>query len=274
MSVQDVQKASHQSSRKVNLTTDIHTRWLGFKALWLYRSYWRLAEPRRLLQSYRDEQLVDMMPFFAIVAVLAGGVLFVLLPSVLPEQAATLLGVIWPVWVATAAPMICAQTMVLLATPPLAMELIEKHQNGAFKTLNTVYGAPAGYPCISWIVALSAVCVVASYVLILLSLVMGLGLALMLSVGDVRATFDSVLLSAPPIKWLRTGAAAAILGAVCGLSAVLYAWPGTRVSYSRSESSTHQHRLGLRVMLVCSAVVAATGIVMNAIVGLFDRSWI
>ena len=251
---------------------DINIRWQGLKSLWIHRSYWRLAEPRRLLQSYRDEQLVDMMPFFAIVAVLAGGVLFVLLPSVLPEQAATLIAVIWPVWVATAAPMICAQTMVLLATPPLAMELIEKHQAGIFKTLNSVYSAPAGLPCVSWIVALSAVCVVASYVLILLSLVIGLGLALMFSVGDVKATFDAVLLSAPPIKWIRTGAAAAILGAVCGLSAVLYAWPGTQVSISRGDNSSHQHRLGLRVMLVCSSVVAATGIFINGIVGLFDRA--
>lgn len=265
---------SAQHRAPANLASDVGIRWQGLKALWLHRSYWRLNEPRRLLQSYRDEQLVDMMPFFAIVAVLAGGVLFVLLPSIVPEQAAALLAVIWPVWVATAAPMICAQTMVLLATPPLALELIAKHQQGGYHNINSVYGAPAGYPCISWIVALSAVCVVASYVLILLSLVFGLGLALMFSVGDVRATFDSVLLSAPPIKWLRTGAAAAILGAVCGLTAVLYAWPGTQVSESHGDSSSHQHRLGLRVMLVCSSVVASAGIVINGIIGLFDRSLI
>lgn len=247
------------------------TRWEAIKTLWLHRSYWRLPEPLRLMREFRDEQLVEMMPFFVVVGLLAGGVLFVLIPSVLPEQAASLTAVIWPVWVATAAPMICAQTMALLVAPTLALDLIHKHESGYFATLNSVYGAPAGYPCISWIVALSAVCVVASYVLILFSFLIGLGLALMFSVGDVRATWDAVLLAAPPIKWLRSGAAAAILGAVCGLSVVLHAWPGTQLSNAKGENASHAHRLGLRVMLVCSIVVALTGIAINGVVGLFDR---
>lgn len=248
------------------------TRWEAFKALWLHRSYWRLAEPRRVMREFRDEQLVEMMPFFAVVGLLAGGVLFVLVPSVLPEQAASLTSIIWPVWVATAAPMICAQTMALLVAPTLGLDLIHKHETGYFNTLNSAYGAPAGLPCISWIVALSAVCVVASYVLILFSFLIGLGLALMFSVGDVRATWDPVLLAAPPIKWLRSGASAAILGAVCGLSVVLHAWPGTQFSNAKGESASHAHRLGLRVMLVCSIVVALTGIAINGVAGLFDRA--
>lgn len=247
------------------------TRWTAFKALWLHRSYWRLAEPRRVMREFRDEQLAEMMPFFVVLGLLAGGVLFVLIPSVLPEQAASLTSVIWSAWVATAAPMICAQTMALLVAPTLALDLIHKHESGYFQTLNTAYGAPAGLPCISWIVALSAVCVVANYVLIMFSIVIGLGLALMLSVGDVRATWDAVLLAAPPIKWLRSGVAAAILGAVCGLSVVLHAWPGTQLSNTKGENASHAHRLGLRVMLMCSVVVALTGITINGVVGLFDR---
>lgn len=247
------------------------TRWAALKSLWLHRSYWRLAEPRRVMREFRDEQLSDLMPFFVVVGLLGGGVLFVPIPSVLPEQAAALTAVIWPVWVATAAPMICAQTMALLVAPSLGLDLIHKHESGYFNTLNSAYGAPAGLPCISWIVALSAVCVVATYVLVLFSIVIGLGLALMLSVGDVRATWDAVLLAAPPIKWIRAGAAAAILGAVCGLSVVLHAWPGTQISNATGHSATHAHRLGLRVMLVCSLVVALTGIVINGVVGLFDR---
>lgn len=249
----------------------IVTRWQALKSLWLHRSYWRLTEPRRVMQEFRDEQLTEMMPFFAVVGLLAGGVLFVLIPSVLPEQAASLTAVIWPVWVATAAPMICAQTMALLVAPTLALDLIHKHESGYFQTLNSAYGAPAGLPCISWIVALSAVCVVANYVLILFSFFIGLGLALMFSVGDVRATWDAVLLAAPPIKWIRSGAAAALLGAVCGLSVVLHAWPGTQLSNAKGENASHAHRLGLRVMLVCSIVVALTGIAINGVVGLFDR---
>ncbi len=252
--------------------THFVTRWAALKTLWLHRSYWRLAEPRRVMREFRDEQLSEMMPFFVVIGLLAGGVLFVLIPSVLPEQAASLTSIVWPVWVATAAPMICAQTMALLVAPTLALDLIHKHESGYFQTLNSAYGAPAGYPCISWIVALSAVCVVASYVLILFSFLIGLGLALMLSVGDVRATWDAVLLAAPPIKWVRSGVAAAILGAVCGLSAVLHAWPGTQLSDSKGDSASHAHRLGLRVMLMCSIVVALTGIVMNGVIGLFDRA--
>jgi hypothetical protein len=249
----------------------MNIRWQALKSLWLHRSYWRLAEPRQVMQAFRDEKLAELMPFFVVVGLLAGGVLFVLIPSVLPEQAASLMFVIWPVWVSTAAPMICAQTLALLVAPTLGLDLIQKHESGYFQTLNSAYGAPAGYPCISWIVALSAVCVVANYVLIMFSFLIGLGLALILSVGDVRATWDAVLLAAPPIKWLRSGAAAALLGAVCGLSVVLHAWPGTQLSQAHGDSATHAHRLGLRVMLACSIVVALTGIAIALIVGLFDR---
>jgi hypothetical protein len=229
------------------------------------------------MQNFRDQQLSEMMPFFGVVATLTGGAMFVLLPSLLPEQAGAFTAIIWPVWVATGAPMICAQTMALLIAPPMAIELMRKHDTGYFQTPNTVYGAPAGNPCISWIVALSAVCAIANYVLILGSLLIGLGLALMFSIGDVRATFDAVLLSAPPIKWIRSGAAAAILGAIAGLSVVLYAWPGTQISNSHANShgnsDTHTHRLGLRVMLVCSICVAVAGIALNAVIGLFDRTY-
>ena len=77
------------------------TRWQALKSLWLHRSYWRLAEPRRIMQTFRDEQLSEIMPFIVVVGLLTGGVLFVLIPSVLPEQAASLTSVIWPTWVAT-----------------------------------------------------------------------------------------------------------------------------------------------------------------------------
>jgi hypothetical protein len=247
------------------------SRWQALKQLWLHRSYWRLAEPRQILRNFRNQQLVEMMPFFIVVAALAGGLMFVLIPSLLPEQAAEFTSFIWPSWVATAAPMICAQTMALLVAPAMALELIERHQSGQFKTMNTAYGGPAGNPCISWVVALSAVCVVASYVMILFSIVLGLGVALILSIGDVRATFDAVLLAAPPIKWLRTGSTAAILGAVCGVSVVLHAWPGTAFSNSVGDTASHTHRLGLRVMLTCSIVVALTGVAINAVIGLFDK---
>ena len=247
------------------------TRWQALKSLWLHRSYWRLSEPRQIMRTFRDEQLSEIMPFVVVMGLLAGGVLFVLIPSVLPEQAAALTSVVWPTWVATAAPMICAQIMAMLIAPMLALDLIHKHETGYFQTINTAYGAPAGYPCISWIVALSAVCVVANFVLILCAMLFGLGLALMFAVGDVRATWDAVLLAAPPIKWVRSGASAAILGAVCGLSVVLHAWPGTQLSNAGGNSATHAHRLGLRVMLVCSLVLALTGFAINGIVGLFDR---
>mgnify|MGYP000623762888 CR=1 FL=1 len=252
----------------------VTSRWQGLKQLWLHRSYWRLAEPRQILRSFRDQQLVEMMPFFIVVAALAGGLMFVLIPTLLPEQAAELTGFIWPSWVATAAPMICAQTMALLVAPTIALELIERHQSGNFKTLNSAYGAPAGNPCISWIVALAVVCVVASYVMIFFSIVIGLGVALILSIGDVRATFDAVLLSAPPIKWLRTASTAAILGTVCGLTVVLHAWPGTDFSNSVGDTASHTHRLGLRVMLTCSVIVAVTGVAINGVIGLFDRQLI
>jgi hypothetical protein len=248
-------------------------RWLAFQSLWHHRSYWRLAEPRRIMRELRDQQLVECMPFIALTAALAGGVMFILIPSVLPEQAGGLTFVAWPIWVATAAPMVCAQMLVLLVAPPLAMELAHKHASGYFVTVNTAYGAPAGMPCISWIVALSAVTVVASFMMIFLSLLLGLGFALMFAVGDVRSTLDAVLLSAPPIKWIRSAASATILGAVAGLSVVLYAWPGTQAAASAANDAAGAHRMSLRVMLVCSISVALTGSAINWMASLFDRSY-
>lgn len=248
-------------------------RWQALKALWLHRSYWRLNEPRRIMRELRDQQLVECMPFIALAAALSGGVMFLLIPSVLPEQAGGLSAVIWPIWVATAAPMVCAQMLVLLVAPPLAMELANKHASGYFDQLNTAYGAPAGMPCISWIVALSAVTVVSSFILIFLSLLVGLGLALLFAVGDVRATLDAVLLSAPPIKWIRSAASATILGAVAGLSVVLYAWPGTQAGASAANDAAGAHRMSLRVMLVCSISVALSGSALNWVAGLFDRAY-
>jgi len=172
---------------------------------------------------------------------------------------------------ATNKAMVCAQTMALLVAPTMALDLIQKHTSGYFDTVHPAYGAPAGFPCISWIVALAAVCVISSYVLILFSIFIGLGLALMFSVGDVFATYDAVLLSTPPMEWLRAGVVAALLGAVCGLSVALHAWPGTKLSNSTGDSPTHTHRLSLRVTLVCSVVVAIAGIAMNGVISLFDR---
>lgn len=243
-------------------------RWQAFRSLWLHRSYWRLSEPRHLLREMRDTQLAEFMPLFILVAALMGMGIFILIPAVLPEQSIALTSVVWPIWVATAAPMVCAQTLALLAAPELALDLVHKHESGYFTLVNTAYGAPAGYPCISWIVGLSAVCVTASFLLVMFSLVIGLGLAFMFAVGDVRATLDAVLLSAPPIKWVRSGASAMILGAVVSLSTVLYAWPGTQAS----NSAVGAHRMGLRVMLVCSISAALTGSLINWIVGLFDRA--
>jgi hypothetical protein len=251
----------------------VRVRWKALHQLWLHRSYWRLTEPRRIMRQLRDQQLVECMPFIVLVAALAGGLMFLLIPSVLPEQASSLMSVIWPIWVATAAPMVCAQILVLLVAPPLAMELANRHASGEFAQTNTVYGAPAGLPCISWIVALSAVCVVASFALIFFSLALGLGLALMFAVGDVRATLDAVLLAAPPIKWMRSGAAAAILGAMAGLSVVLYAWPGTQAAQSATSDAAGAHRMNLRVMMVCSVSVALTGSAINWIASLFDRGF-
>jgi hypothetical protein len=249
-------------------TRTMNVRWQAFKSLWLHRSYWRLNEPNKLLRETRDTQLTEYMPLFILVAALLGMGIFILIPSVLPEQAASLTSVIWPVWVATAAPMVCAQVLALLVAPELALDLVHKHESGYFATLNTAYGAPAGTPCVPWIVSLSAVCVVASFLVILFSVVIGLGLALMFSVGDVRATFDAVLQSAPPIKWIRAGASAMILGAIVGISAVLFAWPGTQTSNSNLDS----HRLGLRVMLVCSISAALGGSLINWVASLFDRA--
>jgi hypothetical protein len=225
------------------------------------------------MRDLRDQQLVECMPFILLTAALAGGLIFLLIPSVLPEQASSLTAVIWPIWVSAAAPMLCAQMMVLLVAPPLAMELAHKHASGYFQTLNTAYGAPAGLPCISWIVALSAVCTVCSFVLIFFSLLIGLGLALLFAVGDVRTTLDAVLLSAPPVKWLRSGLAAIILGGIAGLSVVLYAWPGTQAADNAATNAAGAHRMSLRVMLVCSISVALSGSAINWIASVFDRSY-
>jgi hypothetical protein len=55
-----------------------------------------------------------------------------------------------------------------------------------------------------------------------------------------------------------------LLGAVCVLAAVLYAWP----TGTSDHSAKLAHRTGLRAMLTASIACAGTGMFMNWVAGL------
>jgi hypothetical protein len=200
-----------------------------------------------------------------LIALIAGMGLFVLLPTTLPEQAGDMLALAWPIWVAQAAPMTAALTLAVLSAPALALDLSGRHASGELAALPAGYAQPAGYPCMPWIVALSAACTAAAVLLVLFSLLFGLLASLVMNVGDVSADARLVLAAASPLKWLRLVASSALLGLVCGLSAVLYAWPGTQ----DAQTPASAHRLTLRVMLVSSLACVGTGLAINWVAALF-----
>lgn len=240
------------------LLTPARVRWHAMHELWLYRHYWRLPHARQAMRAERDNEIAEMVPIVLFTAVLAAVLLFLVLPSNVGEQATEVLTRLWPWCVVHVAPLLSALTLALLNAPSIALQLTEHEAAGEFNGPPSddarTRSALAAHLCVPLVMAHATVCMVCTVLLI--SFTMGLGLLadLVWAVGDVRA-LAAVVTEVSPLAWFQALLEAWVLGLVCTLAAVLYAWPGTQITQRGLDS----HRLGLRAMLVAAvACVVAT----------------
>ena len=250
----------------------LKARWYALRALWWYRTAWMLPAARLRMLRERDRELAECLPITVVLGLVAGVLIFVVLPSSLKEQSATVLATLWPLWVVQAAPMICAQSMAMQNAPTIALRLTEAQDRKAFGAADSLGSAVHNHEhrglvarmVVPWIAAHAIVCTAQACLLVAFTLAFGLLAGLVLAVGDLRLTIDVVFARVPPLVWLRAAFSAFVLGGVCVLAAVLYAWPG-----SQSARTAHDaHRTGLRTMLASSVACALAGMSMNWIAGL------
>ena len=239
--------------------------------LWLYRGHWRLPLPRALMRRERDTQLAELIPAVVVISLMVGALLFVTLPAELGGAYLSAFSTLWPVWVIQAAPVAAAQILAMQRAPTLALELSQRHDRGEFDALAHLQAAPAAYPCVPLLAAHASVTAATSFLLITLTLVLGLLGAFVLAVGDLRQSVDAVFRLVSPLDWLRSGVTAWLLGLACSLATMLYAWPGTQ----SAAAGVDAHRLGLRTMMVSSAAIVAAAIALHWIFGLlgFLKWW-
>jgi hypothetical protein len=268
MATSDKQRQARAIQRlSVNdlLLTPAKVRWFALSELWWYRACWRLPGACAIMRRERNFEMREMLPILVVLGLVAGVTLFVVLPSSLREQSASLLATLWPLWVVQVVPMICVQAMAMQNSPNIAMRLTEAEVQGDFDVKDIVrHSAQAAHAAVPLIMAHATVALASACLLVLFTLGFGLLAAFVLAVGDLRTTMDMVFARVPPLVWLRAAFSAWLLGGVCVTAAVLYAWPGTQ----QSHSGIGAHRLGLRAMLASSLACAAAGMFMNWVAGL------
>ena len=259
---------------------DSHPSWLpraawvrghGLAELWLHRSYWRLPLPRALMRRERDTQLADLMPAMLVIALMVGVLMFVTLPSALGGSYPAALATLWPVWVVQAAPMAAAQVLAMQRAPTLALELSQRHASGEFDALARMQASPAAYPCVPLLAAHATVTAAASFLLIALTLLIGVASAFVLAVGDLGQSIDAVFSLVSPFDWLRSLLTSMVLGLACSLATMLYAWPGTQ----SGRAGVDAHRLGLHTMMVASLTTIAAAVALDWVMGVvgFLKWW-
>lgn len=254
------------------LLSPLKVRWHALRAVWWYRMVWRDSSANQRMKQERDRELAETLPITVVLSLVAGVVMFVVLPSSLNEQTASVLSTLWPLWVVQAAPMICAQSMAMQNAPAIALRLTEAQDRDVFGSLSQGsnaahlhrHRAHVAHMVVPWVAAHSIVCVAQTYLLIGFSLGFGLLAAFVLAVGDLRLTIEVVFARVPPLVWVRAGFSAWVLGGVCMLAASLYAWPGSQSTRTAQDA----HRTGLRTMLAASLASALAGISMNWVAGL------
>jgi len=245
------------------LLTPARVRWRALRELWWYRSYWRIPSARAAMRLERDTELADMVPILLLIASMVAGLMFVLLPQKLGEQATDALSTLWPIWVVNIAPLLCALTMAMLNAPVIALQLTEREAAGEFAGTDPrdvrTRSALAAHLCVPLIVAHAAVCLACAFLLVFFVLAFGLLAQVVLAVGDIRNVADLVFARVSPVLWLHTALSAWGLGLVCALSAVVYAWPGTQIT----QRGLDAHRLGLRAMMVSATACVVAAVAFN-----------
>lgn len=246
------------------LVSPLRVRWEAACGLWRYHGCWRLPTIRQRIQQELHRELSETMPIVLILSFVAAILIFIVLPASLREQAETILANLWPIWVVQAAPMVCAQVLAMLNAPAMALRYVELNGINAFPNEPAARDRHVAALAVPQILSHGFLCAACACLLVMFSLVFGILAELVLAVGDVRNVLITILASTSPLAWLRSVAQAFVLGAVCALAAVLFAWPGSQTSANAKDT----HRIGVFAMIAASVACALAGLAMNWIAGL------
>ena len=250
------------------LFSPLRVRWGALCGLWRYHGCWRLHAIRQRITNELGREITETMPIVLIVSLIAAILIFVVLPASLREQAETILANLWPIWVVQAAPMVCAQVLAMLNAPAMALRYVELHSENAFSDDGQTRDRQVAALALPQIFAHGFLCAACACLLVTFSLVFGILAELVLAVGDIRSVLTTILASTSPLAWLRSIGQAFVLGSVCALSAVLFAWPGSQTSSNAKDT----HRIGVFAMIAASAACALAGLAMNWLAGLLGWS--
>ncbi len=246
------------------LVSPLRVRWDAACGLWRYHACWRLPQIRQRIQQELHRELSETMPIVLILSLIAAIMIFIVLPASLREQAETILSQLWPIWVVQAAPMVCAQVLAMLNAPAIALRYLELNSHGYFPGGALERDRRVAALAVPQILAHGFLCAACACLLVMFSLVFGILAELVLAVGDLRSVLTTILASTSPLAWLRSIGQAFVLGAVCALSAVLFAWPGSQTSANAKDT----HRIGIFAIIAASTACALAGLAMNWVAGL------
>jgi hypothetical protein len=250
------------------LVSPLRVRWAAACGLWRYHGSWRLPQIRARLKEELHRELSETMPIVLVLSLIAAVMIFIVLPASLREQAETILANLWPVWVVQAAPMVCAQVLCMLNAPAMALRYVELQAMGQFSDEPELRDRRVAALALPQILAHAFLCAACACLLVMFSLVFGILAEIVLAIGDLRSVLTTIMASTSPLAWLRSIGQAAVLGGVCALSAVLFAWPGSQSTNNAKDT----HRIGIFAMLAASAACALAGIAMNWVAGLLGWS--
>lgn len=258
--------ASQQRKISVNalLVSPLRVRWEAACGLWRYHGCWRLPQIRQRISLELQRELSETMPIVLILSLIAAIMIFIVLPASLREQAETILASLWPIWVVQAAPMVCALVLAMLNAPAIALRYVELHREAAFAGQGDARDRLVAALAVPQILAHGFLCAAGACLLVTFSLLFGILAELVLAVGDLRSVLTTILASTSPLAWLRSMAQAFVLGTVCALAAVLYAWPGSQTAANAKDT----HRIGIFAMIAASTACALAGLAMNWVAGL------
>ncbi len=246
------------------LVSPVRVRWQAACGLWRYHGCWRVPQIRQRLWGELLREMSETVPIVMILSLIAAILIFIVLPASLREQAETILSRLWPIWVVQAAPMVCALVLALLNAPTVALRYVELQALGYFPQDAALRDRRVAALAVPQILAHALLCAACSCLLVMFSLVFGIIAELVLAIGDLRSVLGTILASVSPLAALRSIAQAAVLGGVCALAAILFAWPGSISSANAKDT----HRIGIFAMIAAAAACAGAGLAMNWVAGL------
>lgn len=250
------------------LLSPLRVRWAAACGLWRYHGCWRVPQIRARLTEEVQREISETMPIILILSLIAAVLIFIVLPSSLREQAETILDSLWPIWVVQAAPMVSALVLSLLNAPAMALRYVELDASGELPDEPGLRDQRVAAIAVPQILAHAIVCAASACLLVMFSLLFGILAEVVLAVGDLRSVLTTILASTSPLAWLRSIGQAALLGAVCALASVLFAWPGSL----RSGSAKDTHRIGVFAMIASALACVLTGLALNWVAGLLGWS--